>query len=137
MKIVNCKISAFTLLESLIVLGITSFLIMAFSSNLLRTVHIVKGELFVLQFEQIYKNTQNVALLKNQTQILKVQNGEIDEEHKIQIPQETQFDNFSVKFDGKSGNTKIQKFSIYLPYEKKKITYQIQLGSGKYRKTVE
>ena len=54
---------AFTLLESLLVLLIISFITTLFSSEIIQTVHLFKGELFVLQFENFYKRSQEAAAL--------------------------------------------------------------------------
>jgi len=131
------RIRAFTLIESLLTLFVVSGVLLLFSSNFTKIIHIAKGELFVLQFEQIYKDTQYDAGLENQSKILSVNDGQIFYKNKnISIPDEVKFDDFSIKFDSKAGNSSLQKIKIYLPYEEKTITYQLELGSGKYKKKI-
>ncbi|MCT1186320.1 competence protein, partial [Lactococcus lactis] len=43
---------------------------------------------------------------------------------------------FTVKFDDKGENSSLQKLTIFLPYEKKFITYQLEIGSGKFKKKI-
>lgn len=56
LKHVILPIRAFTLFESLLTLTLTCFVVLMFSATLQKTVHIIRGELFVLQFEMILKN---------------------------------------------------------------------------------
>ena len=133
----NLQIRAFTLLESLLVLGITAFLTLLFSAHLIQTVHLVKGELLLLQFENIYKDTQEDAALLGQTEILKSKATKLVCEHQeIIIPKEVEITDFSVKFNEKGENSSLQKLKIFLPYEKKTVIYQLEMGSGKFKKKI-
>ena len=54
------------------------------------------------------------------------------------VPKETTFSDFEVTFkeNGNIQSIKDAKIVISLPYEsEKQITYQLQLGSGQYKKT--
>lgn len=123
---------AFTLLESLLVLLIISFITTLFSLEIIQTVHLFKGELFVLQFENFYKRSQEEAALLQKSESLVAKNQElICEDRSITIPKEV-----AVKFDDKGENSSLQKLTISLPYEKKFITYQLEIGSGKFKKKI-
>lgn len=131
------EIRAFTLLESLLVLSLTSFLMLLFSMNLTKTVHVVKGELFVLQFENLYKEVQGDAILLEQNKALTVKNGQLLYENQvITVPIEVEMNDFTFTFDKKGGNSSLQKFQIFMPYEKKTISYQLEIGSGKFKKKI-
>lgn len=128
---------AFTLLESLLVLLIISFITTLFSSEIIQTVHLFKGELFVLQFENFYKRSQEEAALLQKSESLVAKNQElICEDRSITIPKEVAVKDFTVKFDDKGENSSLQKLTISLPYEKKLITYQLEIGSGKFKKKI-
>ena len=134
---VKSQIRAFTLIESLLVLAITSFIIVLFSTSLSNVVHLVRGELFVAQFEQLYKNTQFQAAATGQKQALAVTSGQLSYLGKqLKVPTEVDFTPFSVKFDEAGNNSSLQKIKIYLPYEHKNVVYQLEIGSGKYKKTI-
>jgi competence protein ComGD len=130
-------IKAFTLLESLLVLLIISFIAISFSLELRQTVHLFKGELFILQFEDFYKRSQEDAALLQKSENLVAKNQVLScEDKKITIPKEVEVTDFLVKFDVKGENSSLQKLTIYLPYEKKFINYQLEIGSGKFKKKV-
>ncbi len=71
-KIVPSQIKGFTLLEALLVLFITGFILGLFSSSLSKTVKLVKNELFILEFEKMYHSTQTDATILGQPQTLRV-----------------------------------------------------------------
>ena len=137
MKNVKFRIRAFTLLESLLVLFIVSFVLLLFTGSVKQSLHIVRGELFVLEFERLYIDTQHTAGLKGQRQSLQLVDKELrGDGRKIVLPVEVQMDEFSLVFDEKAGNSSLKKLKIYLPYQEKTISYQLELGSGKYKKTI-
>ena len=137
MKSAKFQTRAFTVLEGLLVLFISSFILFLFTSNMKKTIQLVRGELFVLQFERLYKDTQHRAGLKNQSETLISQNGKISsKEEVIELPREAEINDFSITFDDKAGNSSLQKIIIYLPYQRKTISYQLEIGSGKYNKTI-
>lgn len=97
--------------------------------------HLFKGELFVLQFENLYKISQENAALQSSSENLESKNGKLIYENKeIDIPKEVEMAEFLIKFDEKGENSSLQKIKVYLPYEKKTILYQMEMGSGKYKR---
>ncbi|QDK70051.1 competence type IV pilus minor pilin ComGD [Lactococcus protaetiae] len=136
-KHVNWQIRAFTLAESLLVLTVISFLTLIFSSVLTKTVHLVRGELFVLQFENLYKNTQeDAALLSTREDFGVSQSFLTYENHRLKIPDEVRISDFSIQFDEQGENSSLKKIKILLPDEQKTVSYQLEMGSGKFKKTV-
>ncbi len=75
MKNVMYRIKALTLLESLLVLFLCSFVLFLFSGSVKQSVRIARAEIFILQFERLYKDTQRMAGLKGQQQTLSASNG--------------------------------------------------------------
>lgn len=130
-------IRGFTLLETLIVLSVTVLITLMFSINLESTLHRVKGELFILRFEHFYKITQEDAALFAEKESISVKNKRLYwEKEYIDLPQEVDCGTFLITFDEKGENSSLQKVSFYLPEEKKTIIYQLELGSGKFKKEV-
>ena len=137
MKRERLQIKGFTLLEALLVLSVTSFILLLFSSALTKTVHVVRSELFVLRFENLYKNTQEVAALRGHSTELSVTQGQLFADGvAISVPNEILIENFNVNFNEKGENSSLIKIQMRIPIENKKITYQLQMGSGKYKKTI-
>ena len=139
LKHVNLPIRAFTLLESLLTLSVTCFVIMMFSVTFQKTIHVIRGELFVLEFEMMLKNQQAQAVTSAAPRSLSAVNGTVKINGANQpVPEETQFSDFDITFN-KNGNLqsiKQAKIVIALPYEGgRQVTYQLQLGSGQYKKT--
>ena len=114
---VKFQARAFTLLESLLTLSVTCFLILVVSVAFQKTVHVARGELFVLEFETILKDQQAQAITTARSRRLASVNG-------------------IVKLNGTIQSLKEAKIVITLPYESgAKISYQLQIGSGQYKKT--
>ena len=139
LKHVNLPIRAFTLLESLLTLSVTCFVIMMFSVTFQKTIHVIRGELFVLEFEMMLKNQQAQAVTSAAPRSLSAVNGTVKINGANQpVPEETQFSDFDITFykNGNLQSIKQAKIVIALPYEGgRQVTYQLQLGSGQYKKT--
>ena len=110
------RIKALTLLESLLVLFLCSFVLFLFSGSVKQSVRIARAEIFILQFERLYKDTQRMAGLKGQQQTLSASNGALySQEEMVKVPEEAEINDFSITFDQKSGNLSLQKITIFLP----------------------
>ncbi len=131
------RIKGFTLLESLLVLFICSFVIMVFAGSVRQGIRVARAEIFVLQFERLYKDTQYLASLKGESQTLQSIKGYLrSREEELRIPEEVEVNDFSITFDKNAGNSSLQKISLYLPYQEKTVSYQLEIGSGKYKKKI-
>jgi len=128
---------AFTLLESLLVLLISSLLVIIFLSNFARTVHQVRARLFLAQFEEAYTSTQKESSYALKANNLMITTNEIRYLNRvIQVPKEVEFEkDMIIKFSQNGGNSSVQKIIVRLPYEDREIKYQLMIGSGRYKKT--
>ena len=57
-KIVQSMIKAFTMLESLLVLGLVSILALGLSGSVQSTFAAVEEQIFFMEFEELYRETQ-------------------------------------------------------------------------------
>ena len=129
------RIKALTLLESLLVLFLCSSVLFLFSGSVKQSVRIARAEIFILQFERLYKDTQRMAGLKGQQQTLSASNGTLySQEEVLKVPEEVEINDFSITFDQKSGNSSLQKITIFLPYQKKPSLINWKLEAGNIRK---
>jgi len=132
------RIKAFTLLESLLVLSITSFLVLLFTGVTTKAVKVVRGELFVASFEQHYKDAQFLAGATGQPETIAAEGKNLTYGgQKMTIPEEVSLSTFSISFDKNGNNSSLKKIVLRLPEEGKTISYQLEMGSGKYQKTIQ
>lgn len=129
----------FTVFESLLVLTITCSFIILFETNFRQTVHIIRGELFVLEFENKLKHQQSQAITRAEVRKISATNNVISLNGEVLlVPKETIFSDFDITFNpnGNIQSIKRAKIVVQLPYhDNQTITYQLQLGSGLYKKT--
>lgn len=132
------RIRAFTLLESLMSLFIMSIILIIFTTSFTNTINIIKGELFILRFERIYRDTQFQSMVRKQSNDLEIVNKKLLYlGREVEIPDQVEFLNsYKIRFSEDGGNSSLQKIEIYLPYTEKKLNYQLYIGSGKYRKSI-
>lgn len=110
---------AFTMLETLLVLAITCSIILLFESTFQKTIHIIRGELFVLEFENKLKQQQSQALTRAEIRRLTATNNVIKiNGEELLVPQETIFSDFDITFkeNGNIQSIKRAKIVIQLPY---------------------
>ncbi|OFI47489.1 hypothetical protein BG262_09750 [Floricoccus penangensis] len=138
MRQLRFRISAFTLLESLMSLFVISFILIVFTISFTNKINIIKGELFILRFERIYRDTQFQSMVRKQSNNLEIVNKKLLYLGKeVEIPNQVEFVNsYNIRFSEDGGNSSLQKIEIYLPYTKKKLNYQLYVGSGKYKKSI-
>jgi competence protein ComGD len=127
------------LLETLLTLAVACLITGVFSITFQKTAHVIRGQLFVLQFENTLKQQQIQAITKAEPRSLSSTNGSVMVNGAaLPVPKETIFSDFVITFkeNGNIQSIKNAKIVITLPYEAdKQITYQLQLGSGQYKKT--
>lgn len=135
MNLKNKTISAFTLLESLITLGISCFFIMMLSGSLNGIFQKVEEKLFLLSFENLYCDTQKLANSKQKNITLTITSKEISNDiSTIKLPHFISVDkNYQINFDKFGGNSSLTKLTFLT--SDKAVRYQLYLGSGKYKKT--
>ena len=65
-QVKQLRIRAFTMLESLLVLGIVSLLALGLSSSVQSTFAAVEEQIFFMEFEELYRETQKRSLASQQ-----------------------------------------------------------------------
>ncbi|MFC5630149.1 MULTISPECIES: competence type IV pilus minor pilin ComGD [Streptococcus] len=128
-------LEAFTLLESLISLLIISFLVITLSGSVQGIFQDVEEKLFFLSFENLYCDSQQLAVAQKSDLQLTLTSQEISNGiTKLSLPQSVSLlEEKTIVFDVKGGNHSLTK--INFATADKTITYQLYLGSGKYQKT--
>ena len=133
------QIRAFTLLEALVTLSVSCLIILLFTNTYHDMLHRVRGQLYVLQFENKLKHQQAQAITRAETRSLSATNHVVKMNGQVlETPKETLFSDFNITFkeNGNIKSIKMAKIIITLPYEgNKQLIYQLQLGSGQYKKT--
>lgn len=135
MKLKNKTVSAFTLLESLLTLGIACFIIMMLSGSLNGIFQNVEEKIFFLSFENLYCDTQKLANARQQSLTLTVSQEEVSTDFSaVKLPPSVKVDKtYQVNFDKAGGNSSLAKLTFQT--SDKEVNYQLYLGSGKYKKT--
>ena len=135
MTSLNSRVSAFTLLESLVVLLITSFTVIALSASVSQVFKSIEEELFYLSFEQLYRDTQKLSCVKQEKMTLHISeaiisNGvsEINIPDLVQVPKD-----YTIHFNQSGGNSSLSK--VIFKTLDKEVSYQLYIGSGNYKKT--
>ena len=135
-KAAQLPIRAFTLLESLVTLVVVAFLTLSLSGSVTGIFQQVETNLFYLRFEYLYRDSQRLAAAEGTNIELqltkdKISNGRTS----LSIPENIHLDKGqTLVFDAKGGNSSLSK--IRFSSDKEVVTYQLNMGSGKYKKTV-
>ena len=69
-------IRAFTVLESLLVLMISSFILLALSSSVQATFEQIQAKIFFLEFEHFYQESQKLSVSSQRKLVLEISNQE-------------------------------------------------------------
>ena len=135
-KAAKWPIRAFTLLESLMTLAVVVFLTLSLSCSVTGIFQQVEINLFYLRFEYLYRDSQRLASAEGSNVELqltkdKVSNGRSS----LLIPKSIHLDKGqTLVFDAKGGNSSLTK--IRFSSDKEVVTYLLNMGSGKYKKTI-
>ena len=135
-QVKQLRIRAFTVLESLLVLGIVSLLALGLSSSVQSTFAAVK-KIFFMEFEELYRETQKRSLAGQQKMNLMLEERSIDNGYrKLAIPKGIQLKfNQSITFDKAGGNSSLA--SVKFQTRKEVVRYQLYLGNGKIKRIQE
>lgn len=135
MKLKNKTVLAFTLLESLLTLGLSCFIVIMLSNSVSSIFQTVEEKLFFLSFEHCYRDTQKLASLKQGNQILTIsQDGISNSVAHISLPEMVSVvENYKIVFDNAGGNSSLAK--VKFQTKNQAIDYQLYIGSGNYKKT--
>ena len=136
-QVKQLRIKAFTMLESLLVLGIVSLLVVGLSSSVQSTFETVEEQIFFMEFEELYRETQKRSLASQQKINLMLEERSIGNGyHKLTIPKGIQLQsNQSISFDKAGGNSSLA--SVRFQTRKEVVRYQLYLGNGKIKRIQE
>ena len=125
---------SFTLLESLVTLAVVAFLTLSLSGSVTGIFQQVETNLFYLRFE--YRDSQRLAATAGSNVELQLTKDKISNgKSSLVIPKNIHLDKGqTLVFDAKGGNSSLTK--IRFSSDKEVVTYQLNMGSGKYKKTV-
>ncbi|EGV15116.1 hypothetical protein HMPREF1124_0526 [Streptococcus infantis X] len=125
------------MLESLLVLGIVSLLALGLSSSVQSTFAAVEEQIFFMEFEELYRETQKRSLASQQKINLMLEERSIGNGYqKLAIPKGIQLQsNQSITFDKAGGNSSLA--SVRFQTRKEVVRYQLYLGNGKIKRIQE
>ncbi|MGQ7363237.1 competence type IV pilus minor pilin ComGD [Streptococcus suis] len=128
---------AFTLFESLLTLFVISFLAISLSGTVQTAFRSVQEEIFLWEFEAIYKDSQKLAASSHQSVSLTIGEQEVaNGRQAVQVPRNVEvLEGKTITFEEDGGNSSLTKICFRL--SQKIVTYQLYIGSGRYKKTEE
>lgn len=131
------RIKAFTMLESLLVLGIVSLLALGLSSSVQSTFTAVEEQIFFMEFEELYRETQKRSLAsQKKLNLILEENSVRNDYQKLTLPKGVQLQsNQSITFDKAGGNSSLA--SVRFQTRKEVVRYQLYLGNGKIKRIQE
>ncbi|WP_447449348.1 competence type IV pilus minor pilin ComGD [Streptococcus cuniculi] len=134
-SLVQSSLKAYTLLESLLTLFMISFVTILLSSSVHRIFTGVEEQVFFLEFERMYKTSQQLAIFSHRPVVLDCTVSTISNEYdRLKLPSTVQLQQEQqILLDHHGGNSSLVKIEFLT--KEKKISYQLYLGSGSYKKT--
>ncbi|NQJ73616.1 type II secretion system protein [Streptococcus suis] len=128
---------AFTLFESLLTLFVVSFLAVSLSGTVQMVFQSVQEEIFLWEFEAIYKDSQKLSASSHQKVNLAIGGQEVTNGYQtVQVPRKLEvLEEKVIQFEENGGNSSFAKIRFRL--SRKTVTYQLYIGSGRYKKTEE
>lgn len=131
------KNKAFTLLESLLTLFVVSFLAVSLSGTVQTVFQSVQEEIFLWEYEAIYKDSQKLAASSHRSVSLTIGEQEVTNGHQaVEVPRNVEvLEGKTITFEEDGGNSSLTKIRFRL--SRKTVTYQLYIGSGRYKKTEE
>ncbi|EHZ34254.1 type II secretory pathway pseudopilin family protein [Streptococcus pneumoniae GA19101] len=130
-------IKAFTMLESLLVLGLVSILALGLSGSVQSTFAAVEEQIFFMEFEELYRETQKRSVASQQKTNLNLDGQTLSNgSQKLTVPKGIQAPSGqSITFDRAGGNSSLAK--VEFQTSKGAIRYQLYLGNGKIKRIKE
>lgn len=134
-KELKSEVRAFTLLDSLLTLFVTSFVLASLTLSLNHVFTKVEESLFFMDFENMYLETQTLAATRGQEITLQVTEQSVTNGYQeLKLPRTVHFQGSqALVFDKEGGNSSLAK--LVFRTNEKDVRYQVYLGSGKYKKT--
>lgn len=124
-------------MESLLTLFIVSFLAVSLSGTVQTVFQSVQEEIFLWEYEAIYKDSQKLAASSHQSVSLTIGEQEVTNGHQaVEVPRNVEvLEGKTITFEEDGGNSSLTKIRFRL--SQKIVTYQLYIGSGRYKKTEE
>ncbi|MFS9334717.1 competence type IV pilus minor pilin ComGD [Streptococcus peroris] len=134
-QVKQLRIKAFTMLESLLVLGIVSLLALGLSGSVRSTFAAVEEQIFFMEFEELYRETQKRSIASQQKTSLNLDGQTISNgSQKLTVPKGIKAPSGqTIVFDRSGGNSSLAK--VEFQTRKETIRYQLYLGNGKIKQT--
>ncbi|HFI0149554.1 TPA: competence type IV pilus minor pilin ComGD [Streptococcus suis] len=134
---VKLTLRAFTVMESLLTLFVVSLLTFSLAGSARTAFQSVQETIFFWEFEHMYKESQQRAASHQEMLALELATKAIGNGYqKIEIPASVELvEEQTITFDKNGGNSSLAKIQFIA--DNKKITYQLYIGSGRYKKTEE
>ena len=136
-QIKQLRIKAFTMLESLLVLGMVSLLALGLSSSVQYTFEAVEEQIFFMEFEELYRETQKRSLAsQKKLNLILGENSVRNDYQRLMLPKGILLEsNQSITFDKSGGNSSLA--SVRFRTKKEVVRYQLYLGNGKIKRIQE
>ena len=137
MKLEQLRIKAFTLLESLLVLFVMSFILLGISGSVQASFEQVEEELFFLEFEHLYQESQKLSAASQQKLRLTVAENQVSNGYRqIDFPKTVKIRQVqTIQFDQAGGNSSLSKISFQT--KERTVSYQLYIGNGKFKKKTD
>ena len=136
-RLKRSQIKAFTMLESLLVLGLVSMIAWGLSNSVQSTFVAVEEQIFFMEFEELYRETQKRSVTSQKKTSLNLDGQTISNgRQKLTVPKGIQAPSGQrITFDRAGGNSSLAK--IEFQTSKGAIRYQLYLGNGKIKRIKE
>ena len=136
-QVKRLQIKAFTMFESLLVLGLVSILALGLSSSVQSSFAAVEEQIFFMEFEELYRETQKRSVASQQKTSLNLDEQTIsNDSQKLTVPKGIQAPSGqTIHFDRAGGNSSLAK--VEFQTRKGAISYRLYLGNGKIKRIKE
>lgn len=132
-KLDKYQIKAFTLLESLLTLSVTCFILLTLTGGITSVYHKVSETLFLINFENLYRDTQQLSVISRKELVLTVDSSNISNHvSELAVPNTIRVEPQTIIFNKNGGNSSLSKISFKL--SDRKVSYQLYLGNGNFKK---
>ncbi|MFA9413837.1 MULTISPECIES: competence type IV pilus minor pilin ComGD [unclassified Streptococcus] len=113
-----------------------SLLVLSLSGAVNQTFQAVQTKLFFMHFEHLYQDSQQLSLSQQATVQLNLSGRQITNGYQtLSLPEEvTLVTERQIEFSTAGGNSSLAK--IVFQTKQQQVTYQLYIGSGKYKKTI-
>ena len=114
---------------------ISSFILIALSTSVQSSFEQIQSKIFFLEFEHFYQESQKLSTSSQGKLVLQISNQGISNGYaQLKIPKSVQLlEEEQIQFDKVGGNSSLSK--IQFQTKEGRVTYQLYIGNGKFKKT--